>query len=390
MRFLEALRYAHGRGVVLPAEYYQRMTDAQRQASVSIAGLAQLEQIEHVMRLVNEAIANGSTFAEFKKQVKQGKIALGLPDYRLDNIFRTNIQSAYNHGRWQQQQRIRHDRPYLMYDAVNDSRTRISHAVLDGTIRHIDDAFWDTHYPPNGYRCRCVTRSLTHEQMTAKGGETLYIDPQGKPDAGWATSPKAYANNLQELVQGWQSKQAVSIESYVRLNEAKERIVEQLSNHSKGAKFVDFSKTNVDEAEVERLLFDSAKKKADMAEARNAVQFESYYQVKLNRFAQKFDDKGNPIPSPDFYVVGADQSIDFLFATYRLSEFKKHKLNEYFADTEDRWYEKKQTIQEHLDKADIVPIDLRDLSLDNRSLLIGYVLSLPIEQQQQIILIMGD
>ncbi|MGQ1889142.1 phage head morphogenesis protein [Thermophagus sp. OGC60D27] len=45
--------------------------------------------------------------------------------------------------------------PNLEYVAVMDSQTRNSHAALNGTIRPIDDPFWDSHYPPNGWGCRC-------------------------------------------------------------------------------------------------------------------------------------------------------------------------------------------------------------------------------------------
>jgi uncharacterized protein with gpF-like domain len=72
-----------------------------------------------------------------------------------------------------------------MYDAINDSRTRPSHRAMDNIIKPIDDPFWSTHYPPNGYRCRCHVRSLSVEQAEKKGGTTLNVPANAKPDTGW-------------------------------------------------------------------------------------------------------------------------------------------------------------------------------------------------------------
>lgn len=94
--------------------------------------------------------------------VLQGK---KLMPYRLDTIFRTNIQSAYAAGRYQQQMRNVADRPYWEYNAVMDNRTRPTHAALNGRVFRWDDPIWQTIYPPNGYNCRCWVRALTEAQM---------------------------------------------------------------------------------------------------------------------------------------------------------------------------------------------------------------------------------
>ena len=169
VKFIEALAYALSREVVLGDKYYQEMTAIQRQQAVSIAGLGQIEQVKHVMSLVNKQLDEGGTFADFQKAVKRGSVNVNLPDHRLDNIFRTNIQGAYGRGRWYQQQQNKDARPYLMRDGINDVRQRPSHQVLDGIIRLVDDPFWQKHYAPDGYRCRCIMRSLTREQAKAKG-----------------------------------------------------------------------------------------------------------------------------------------------------------------------------------------------------------------------------
>ena len=193
--FLEAIAYAQSRGVVLPDIYYSVLVGTQRAKATSIAGLAALEQIKFVIDLVTSALKNGSTFKEFQNSVKTGAVKVDLPAYRLDNIFRTNIQVAYNRGRWEQQKRAATSRPYLMYDAINDGRTRPNHTAMDGVVLHRDDPWWRTHYPPCGYRCRCTVISLSEAQAQKRG--VTPAPPQIDPDEGWSFNPgEEYARAL--------------------------------------------------------------------------------------------------------------------------------------------------------------------------------------------------
>ena len=185
--FQEAMAYAAKRKVVLPEDYYGKLIGLQRAQAVSVAGLASLEQIRFVVDKLADVLEKGGTFKSFQDAVRAGGVDVNLPTHRLENIFRTNIQAAYSRGRWEQQMRARGSRPYLMYDAINDRRTRPAHAAMDSIIRRWDDPFWATNYPINGYRCRCTVISLTEAQAKKRGGVTDPMpDPDTtKPDDGW-------------------------------------------------------------------------------------------------------------------------------------------------------------------------------------------------------------
>ncbi len=192
MTYLEALDYAKSRKVVLPAEYYNELSAAQRSRATTIAGMASLDQIKAVIDLVHDALATGKTFKQFQDSVDRlfGKGKLGLPKGRLDNIFRTNIQVAYAQGRYQQQKRNADSRPYLLYSAVNDSRTRPSHAAKNGTILRRDHPWWLKNTPPCGYRCRCTVISLTEAQALKRGVSAS--PPDAVSDVGWDFHPSEY------------------------------------------------------------------------------------------------------------------------------------------------------------------------------------------------------
>lgn len=113
--------------------------------------------------------------------------------HRMDVIFRTNAQAAYNAGRYQNQLAQGDASPFWQYLAVNDSRTRRGHRAMSGNVFRFDDPIWATIYPPCGFNCRCRVRTMTEAAFKASGkplldGETFRL-PTGFPDAGFGYNP---------------------------------------------------------------------------------------------------------------------------------------------------------------------------------------------------------
>ena len=194
--FLEALQFARQRNIVLADDFYSLDLNT-RQMATTVKLLSSIEQVEQVIKQVNKALSDGSTYADFKKALKDSDII--LPDHYLRNVFRTNIQTAYAYGRWIQQYKLKDKRPYLMYVAINDSRVRPAHLAMNRIILHIDHPFWLTWYPPNGFQCRCLVMSLT-EKQALKLGITKDEDlPSLALDDGWSSSPIQFGD-LQKLL----------------------------------------------------------------------------------------------------------------------------------------------------------------------------------------------
>ena len=167
-----------------------------RQQAVSIAGITSLDTLQAVKESLDKVIAEGGTFGAWQKHMLESG-TLNLPRHRLDNIYRTNLQGSYMAARWDRILLTQETRPYIMYDALNDSRVRPAHLALDGIIRRVDDPFWTTHSPPNGYRCRCSIRSLSEHQAKARSGQGKGLNQQpvlddgtpALPDKGWDYNP---------------------------------------------------------------------------------------------------------------------------------------------------------------------------------------------------------
>ena len=79
------------------------------------------------------------------------------------------------------------DRYLLRYRTVGDNRVRPAHAALHGVTLPMSDPFWEQHYPPNGWRCRCdvvqVRRGkypvTDHDEAMALGEEAMGTDTSG-------------------------------------------------------------------------------------------------------------------------------------------------------------------------------------------------------------------
>lgn len=189
--FLEALKFAEERKIVLPNEFYS-LDLKTRQLATTVRFLSSIEQIETVINAVNKSIAEGTTFNDFKKLLAENEIVLS--EHYLKNVFRTNIQTAYGHGRWIQQQRNKANCPYLMYSAIDDGRVRPSHLALNRIIRHIDDPFWLKFYAPWDFMCRCSVIALTEAQARKLGITSDEDLPVIADNLGWSTSPLTFGD----------------------------------------------------------------------------------------------------------------------------------------------------------------------------------------------------
>ncbi|MBI3771421.1 MAG: minor capsid protein [Gammaproteobacteria bacterium] len=171
--FQEAIDHFRGK-LNLPTEYWDQIAGETNAKAFTVAGATKLDLLKDIRAAVDDAIANGTTITDFRKQfdeavAKHGWSYKGTRGWRTRIIYDTNLRTAHAAGAWQQAQRTKKRRPYLQYMTAGDSRVRPQHAMWDGTVLPIDDAWWSTHYPPNGWGCRCTVRTLSQRQMEQEG-----------------------------------------------------------------------------------------------------------------------------------------------------------------------------------------------------------------------------
>lgn len=79
------------------------------------------------------------------------------------------MQVSFSVGSWEMIQEQKHVAPYLLYDAVDDHRTRSEHKSHDRKVYPADHPFWDSWFPPNGWGCRCSVIQVTKKQAEKFG-----------------------------------------------------------------------------------------------------------------------------------------------------------------------------------------------------------------------------
>lgn len=168
----------------------------------TVSGLTALDQVQSVIDRVTTHLEAGGTLATFQQWAATQNF--NLPAHRMETIYRNAIQNAYNAGHWRRFEENKRHSPYLMYDAINDGRTRPAHRAMDGLIRPVDDPIWLRISPPNGHRCRCRLVSLSADQAQARSrdgrGLNLPITPEMQADAGgWGGKPTAWGEALEAV-----------------------------------------------------------------------------------------------------------------------------------------------------------------------------------------------
>ena len=163
--FEEAVDYFKERVPVTASQFY-KIAEEYRSLAFTVSGYTSVQILKRFYEEILAALEEGNTLQEFRANMNdflETEGYEGITPLQADNIFRTNIQTAYNVGHYEQMSdpAVKELRPYWEYDAVQDTHTRRSHLAMDGRVFPADSPVWDTWFPPNGFRCRCTVRSLS-------------------------------------------------------------------------------------------------------------------------------------------------------------------------------------------------------------------------------------
>ena len=184
----EAIAFFRAKGYAISFSW-RDIWKEEHAVAFTVAKAMRIDLLEDIRTAIDQAIANGITYNDFAKNLtpvlqakgwwgrkrlrdpKTGKMVLAQlgSNRRLKIIFDTNIRMAYAAGRWQRIKAAAENRPYLRYVGVLDDRIREQHRTWHGTVRPVKDSFWDTHYPPNGWRCRCTVEQLSDDDLQERG-----------------------------------------------------------------------------------------------------------------------------------------------------------------------------------------------------------------------------
>ena len=167
-----AVDYITGKAVADPKNF-GNLPPQLKQRAFTVAGIEQMDMLRKLRDTIAKLPA-GANWDEVKRD-----LAADLSDYvggdakaakaRAEHLLRVQGFQAYAVARHQQQMATAKSFPYWKYETVGDNRVRPGHAALDGKVLRADDPWWNTHYPPWDWGCRCIVIALDEDDAREIG-----------------------------------------------------------------------------------------------------------------------------------------------------------------------------------------------------------------------------
>jgi len=184
----EALRFFSSKGL-RPRFSYLDVWREEHSVAFTVAKVLERDILETVQGILTKAIETGTTFRDFVRDVKpeleksgwiKHHVQRPIPT-RLKTIWETNLRTAHAAGQWQRVQRTKAAIPYLEYMLGPSEQHREQHVAWAGTILPVDDPWWLTHMPPNGWGCKCWVAHRSRISAERRGGVTARPEEEMVP-----------------------------------------------------------------------------------------------------------------------------------------------------------------------------------------------------------------
>ena len=208
-----------------PSFHWQDVWGEEHAHAFTVAKAMEMDVLSALRDEVERAMRDGVPFEQFREALtprlqalgwwgkkpmvdpttgKEKIVQLGSPR-RLQTIYWGNTRPAYAAGQWERAQRTKAGLPYFLYELGPSEHHRPYHKALEGTRLPVDHVFWDTHFCPNGWGCKCRLRQITQFECEELGGVSpdpvvtwkefrnkrtgeVTMVPEGI-DPGWHTNP---------------------------------------------------------------------------------------------------------------------------------------------------------------------------------------------------------
>ena len=180
----EALDYLAGRGDLTKTFSWQDLWQEEHAQQFTVSRLARLDLLQALRDSITRSVQGDLSRRDWMRDAEELLTDAGwwgtkavtdaLTDEivftkfdpaRLKLIYDTNTRQAYSAGLWERIDRNKKTHPYVRYITSNDDRVRASHRPWHNLTLPADDSFWKTHWPPNGWRCRCRVMSMSQREF---------------------------------------------------------------------------------------------------------------------------------------------------------------------------------------------------------------------------------
>lgn len=201
-----AASYLRGKSAMSP-EAFGRLPRELKGLAFTVAGLESADAVRRVRDIVSQR-SEGKTWKEAREEIaavfydKTGDYAKG----RAEMILRINGNKAFAAARHAAAMEVAEFFPFWMYQTMTDGKERAEHQALNGKVLPYDDPFWDTHYPPWDWGCRCMVIKMTASQAGEKGIADPKKDPlPGPAQSGFSFDPRNLQPDMDAVREGYDS-----------------------------------------------------------------------------------------------------------------------------------------------------------------------------------------
>ncbi len=208
-------RYLLSKGASVTFDW-EEMLEQEHDFNFTVAKMTELDMLTDTQLLVTQAITEGMTYQQFASLLKpmlikkswwgkqvmvdpwsdeEREVQLGS-DKRIRTIYETNMRTARAYGQYQRTLRTSQTLPYYVYELGPSRVHRKEHLKWAGLMLPVDDPFWETHYPPNGWGCKCRLRQVSqweYERLQRDGltERVQELDESGMPTGRFTTETVA-------------------------------------------------------------------------------------------------------------------------------------------------------------------------------------------------------
>ncbi len=183
----DVVRAFEARGQLQPTVRWSEMMHDNHATAFTVAKVAKLDLLRSIRTSLDDVIRNGGTFEEWKSNIlpelqKAGwwgavsnKDLTGTDETiivnnrRLRTIYNTNTRMSLATGHWARIQRQKAALPYLRYLPSSSEHKRPLHIEWYGVLLPVDHPWWQTHFPPNGWGCKCGFEQVSERRMRRMG-----------------------------------------------------------------------------------------------------------------------------------------------------------------------------------------------------------------------------
>ncbi len=193
--YFDKLSKAVDAGYSPKSEFYDK--DLARALKYNIAQFCAFKETSF-RNILRDLLTKDGSLVPWSKFKKEAYSVSGDYNHRwLETEYHQTVANANMAEKWKDFERNADLYPNLKFVSVNDNRVRPEHKALDGTIRPINDPFWNKYTPPLDWGCRCHVVQTDEEPTEIKGGLQLKIEFENNPaTSGKIFADTAYLNNL--------------------------------------------------------------------------------------------------------------------------------------------------------------------------------------------------